>query len=263
METRETVRSRIQLTFEGMMVLFVKDGAEYCDVGLIKHAPNHVAHLLITKIPEIGAPETILHLHDAQLDESRLWLDVQKTGTRIRLYTNGDPHFDRKSHVDDRDFRWRVDFPDLYGGTIAHDKNAFRLFLRINDGTFYTQQKSENQLVLKKPGKDPETIGKVAVKLRSEIELAGEDVAYFSNGTGTSIPLPAQRDVDYGIYLGLVRHDHSASHSLATEDIDAEHYYTAMAIDKPPSRKIHFDRDDHRATPDAVCFPPTSNPPGF
>ncbi|HEV7396092.1 MAG TPA: hypothetical protein VGN86_06245 [Pyrinomonadaceae bacterium] len=273
METRAAVRSLIQVTFEGMVVLFVKDGAAFCDAGLLKMAPNHVASLLLTKIPKKGAPETIVHLHDAQVEE-RLWLDVQPadgSNPRISLYNNG-AKFNRQTHADDQDFRWVLDFEgeEMYKSGVSHDASGFRSFLRMNAGKFYTQQKSENQLVLVRPT-GRETIGKVAVKIRAEIELAVNDVAYFSIGSaGKPIKLGAEPDLDYGIYLSLVRHLHedagahedAGDHLAAAEDVDAENYHTALATDKPPTRKIHFDIAA-RATPDAACFSPSSGPPGY
>lgn len=267
MESRETARSLIQMTFEGMMVLFVKNGGVYCDVGLLKHAPNHIANLLVTRIPRVGAPEILLHLHDAEF-ESRLWLDVQKREPLITLYTNSDRDFQRDDKDDVQDFRWVVNFegPQMYARPVGKDPSAFRSFLRINDGTFYTQQLSSNELILLKPRRDPETIGQVAVRIRCEIALSGSEVAFFSNGADNRpVELPASENVDYGIYLSNVRHEHehSPDHSPAVEsDIDAENYNTALAVDQPPSRKIHFDRSA-RATPDAACFPPTSGPPGY
>jgi hypothetical protein len=259
--------STIRITFEGMMILFVDDGRRYCDVGLLKYAPNHVASVLITKIPEVGAPETILHVHDADL-ESQVWLDIQKREPSISLFQDNTVGFKRATDDGNpKDFRWALDFEghEMYDSNVTLDPAGFKSILRINDGTFYTQQKSDNTLAIKRgsaPGEN--VLGKVAVRLRADIALARLEVAYFSNGAnGVPVLLKPEATTNYGIYVSQIRHDHAPGHPQAADDeIDAENYNTAVAINFPPSRKIHFARG-FRATPDAVCLTATMSQTGL
>jgi hypothetical protein len=255
----EAAVSSIQMTFEGMMILFVRQGGPYCDVGILKYAPDHMANIVLTRIPELGAPETLLNLHDADF-QSRMWLDVDKFEAAITLYENHSKPFRRANSDDPIDFRWALDLEgeEMYKFKIPVDSAGFMSVLRINDGTFYTQETSKNRLV-KIPWKEPEvTLGKVAVKLRADITLTGES-AYFQNGVNAKpLELKAEKKINYGIYVSHVRPQHSGGDAEAvSNEIDAENYNFAVAVDRPYNQKIHFNSTGKRTTPDAVCLTPT------
>jgi hypothetical protein len=250
--------STVQITFDGMMILFASSDRPYCDVGILKYAPNHEANLLITKIPEFGAPQTLLHLHGEEF-ESRMWLDAEKLEAGITLFMDHRKPFQRDAHDNPMDFRWALDFEgeEMYTVKTSVDPSGFKTFLRINDGTFYTQSISDNELI-KKPWKEPDqTIGRVAIKLRAEITLTDES-AYFQNGVNAQpVEIKAEQGVNYGIYVSQVR-DHSAGHAhTASEDVDAENYNYVIAFDQPYNRKIHFGATTARIDPDARCLIPT------
>jgi len=254
--TQSTAVSTIRVTFEGLLVLFIDKSRTYCDVGILKYAPNHMANLLITKIPKLGAPETITHLHDADM-ESRLWLDVPRFEAVINLFRNDSVRFVRATdHGDPQDFRWVLDFEgsEMYGVEVEVDSAGFKSILRINDGTFFTQEKSWNRLIVIKDGKEKD-IGRVATRIRAEIPLYGSQKAYFSNGAiGTPIELEAEMDTDFGIYVSQIRHNHAAVHGPSESDeVDGNYYNSAMAANVPPNQKIRFARGNE-VTPDAACF---------
>lgn len=248
--------STIRMTFEGMMVLFVREGGSYCHVGILKQAPNHAADILITRIPECGAPQTMLHLHDDDF-ESRMWLDVDKFEAGITLFKDESQLFQRATDQGNPiDFRWALDFEgdEMYDFKVPVDFAGFKSVLRINDGTFYTQEKSRNELLIR-PWHQPEVrLGRVAVRLRADITLDGQS-AYFQNGHNVRpLELKAQERVNYGIYISHARHQHSAENEHSAYEIDAENYNSAVAVDRPYHQKIHFDRVDQRSSPDAVCL---------
>jgi hypothetical protein len=251
--------SNIQITFEGMMILFISDERPYCDVGVLKHAPGHEANILITRIPEYGAPEEMLHLHGDGF-EPRMWLDVEKFEAGITLFMDDHVRFDRATgHGNPIDFRWALDFEgkEMYTTPTMVDPTAFKTIIRINDGIFYTQERSDNGLV-KKPWKADEVyLGRVAVRIRANITLNDES-AFFQNGiNATPLELPAAADINYGIYISQARTHHATAHERAqSQDIDAENYNFAVAVDLPHNRKIHLGRDV-RNTPDATCLVPT------
>jgi hypothetical protein len=241
-----------------MLILFVEDGGPHCDVAFLKYAPEHVASLLITRIPEAGAPEAIVHLHDGEL-ESRMWLDVQKREPLITLFQDPNEDFIRSQNKgNDMDFRWALDFEgkEMYDGRVTTDPAGLKSILRINDGTFYTQQKSVNALGIIR-GITAKRLGRVAVRLRTEITLGRSERAIFSNGAnGTQFSLEPVAGINYGIYVSQIRHDHNVGHARDLDAIDGENYNYAIAVDLPTSRKIHFERHGSRVTPDAACFTP-------
>lgn len=251
--------STIRVTFEGMILLFVKDNTEYCDVGFLKDIAHHYSEVQITKIPRTGAAEILAHLHGVGLKD-QLWLDVDKPNPRVRVYTASavEPFPRDESTANSGDFRWAVNLEghEVYDtplkAGIALDRLKPRL--RIYDGTFYSQTPlSSNKLTRKKHDEpNPVILGKVATQLRAEIHLDVGQVATFLNGpdVGDRIPLRAQQDVDYGIYVCNKR-----QHGHGDPSIDAENYHSVVATNIPPRRYIRFGRAGNRATPDAVCLP--------
>jgi hypothetical protein len=246
--------SVIRIVFEGMMVLFVKNGGKSCDVGILKHAPDHTAKLIVNKISQ-GDPQEMARLEGNGF-QSRLWLDVAKdpSSLKIQLHTDGTSIFDRRRAVSD-DFRWALDFEgrEMYEPSrVSVDVSAFSSILHINDGTFYTKQVSANQLTIKSVNTLPATIGKVATKLVALITLAGTETASLWNGENADQPLASfkhESGLDYAIQLVNIRH-----HPVEVLDqADAEYYYTAIASNIAPSRKLHFG-ETARIDPDARCL---------
>jgi len=127
--------------------------------------------------------------------------------------------------------------------------------LRINDGKFSTLERSENELILFKPDEAPLTIGEVATKIGANIRLGQDDVAFFSNGEHVlNPPLSAAAGVNYEIEVSQVEPGKGNAKALrAITDVDAEYYYTVVAGDLAPSRRIHFGIPA-RSTPDASCL---------
>lgn len=255
-----TTVSTVRVTFEGMLLLFVKDNRPHCDVGFLSNIPHHYSEIQITKIPRTGAAEVLKHLHGADLND-QLFLDVDKVNPVVRVYTS-DSFPDPFSRVEDPgnrgDFRWAVNFEgaEVYDRplklAVALDRLKPRL--RIYDGTFYSQTPlSTNKLTRKKHNEtNPVVLGKVATQLRAEIQLEANQVATFLNGSGAEneVSLSAQPDTDYGIYVCNKRH-----HAHQDDSIDADHYHSVVVTDTPPRRYIKFGREGNMATPDAVCLP--------
>jgi hypothetical protein len=204
--------STIQITFEGMLLLFVNDDREYCDVGFLKDVPHHAAKLLITKIPRGGgAPATVLEIPDPSVGskfQDRLWLDVDKDGARVRLHKPATAFVRNEVTTDKSDFRWAVNLEgdEVYNRELKSATAFDRLkpMLRINDGRFYAQTPlSANELSRQRfDESSPVRLGKVAVQLRAEIGLDAGNVATFFNGdSDPGTELRAEQNVDYGIYV--------------------------------------------------------------
>jgi hypothetical protein len=237
-----------------MMLMFVNDNREYCDVGFLKDVPHHEPKLLITKMPRGGAPEKLLELFRPDFND-RLWLDVNKPEPRVRIYRSAaaDPFVRTETAGNVGDFRWALNLEghEVYNRelkrTTAFDKLVPRL--RINDGMFYAQTPlSRNGLTRTRPGEPLTPLGKVAVQLRAEIGLDAGQFASFFNGT-EKLPLPATTDIDYGIYVC-----NSRPHGHEDNSIDAENYHPMVVRDLAPSRRILFGREGARSTPDSSCL---------
>ncbi len=253
--TKESaVVSTISITFEGLLMLFLNDDKPFCDVGILKAVPpKHPARILIIK-KKGGISETLLDLPGDRFEE-RLWLDVHKKSPDIKVQKG--LTFRRKSKNDADDVRWSLDFEgdEMFEEPIKVDKSGFRSILRINDGKFSTIERSKNELILLKPDEEPLTIGEVATKIGANIQLGKDDVAYFSNGVHIlDPPLSAEAGVNYEIQVSQVEATKGkAKQKRPLADVDAEYYYTVVAGDLAPSRRIHFGIPA-RSTPDASCL---------
>jgi hypothetical protein len=253
--------STIRLTFDGMLLLFMNDGREFCIVQFLKNIEHHVPELLITKIPRAGAADVLLHLSGAAAFKDQCWLDVQRTPqrpqrVRLRFDENSEEPFERVETDTNRDdFRWAVNLEgrEVYNTQLSLLPHLVRPSFRINEGTFYTQTLSNNELT-KKVGAagGTELLGKVAVQIGAEIGLGSRDTAFFSNGLdGEQRELKPETGIDYGILVKNSRPQGHEDHS-----IDANNYHPVVASNIAPSRKITFARrPENRATPDAVCLP--------
>jgi hypothetical protein len=255
----------MQLTFEGMLVLFLKKGFPSADAGILRTAPGHDARLTLTEIPRGGQSKIIFDEQGAKVNK-QYKLTVTADASRpvkIDVHENG-ASFDRKTHADITDFRWVLNYvgQEMYRNSITHDVKEFRAFLRMNAGTFFTQELSANNLALLRPGNpQPDVIGQVATKIRAEIKLIDDDVASFSTGSGKPIELTVHEGVDYELYFGLARqppHHH-------TTDIDARNYHAALPKNKKLQERIDFDKEHSslESNQDAACFSPGTDPPGF
>jgi hypothetical protein len=246
--------SNIRIVFEGMLVLFVKNGTKPCHVGILKHAAAHAAKLIVNEI-QGGDPVEVARLENDAF-KPRLWLDVVKdpSALKIQIFTDGTPDPFERNQANSNDFRWALDFEgaEMYKPErIQVDLSAFSSILRINDGTFYTKQVSANKLTKESSVMALTTIGRVATKLLAQITLAGSETATLWNGADALEPLASFKNIaglDYAIHLGKTRH-----HDEASIQADAEFFYSALAGNIAPSRKLHFG-ETSRIDPDARCL---------
>ncbi len=253
------VLSTVRVTFEGMMLLFVNDNRPYCSVAFLKDVPHHEPKLVITKIRAGAAPEELRSLSVQQLQDD-LYLDTNKSNPRVRLHKSADtdPFQRRESGTNREDFRWAVDLEgfEVYNSALKPGlvREKLKPVLTIYDGMFYAQIPiSENALTRKKHDENvPFPLGKVAVLLRAEIKLDQLDQAVaFRNGAESDpLSLPAEQNVDYGIYVSNKR-----EHPPGSSEIDANNYHPVVASHIPSYRRIVFGKVQIMATPDAVCLP--------
>lgn len=250
--------STVRVTFEGMLLLFVKDNTAHCDVGFLRDIPHHYSEVQITRIPRGGAPEIIEHLHGARLKD-KLWLDTNKLNQRVYLHMPEAEFRRDQSDPNSGDFRWAVNLEgdEVYNRSLRAGIAFGRLnpMLRIADGKFSSQTPlSTNKLTRKRITESNfVTLGNVATQLKAEIQLDAGQEATFFNGPATEdrIQLLARQGVDYGVYVCNKR-----EHGNEDGSVDADNYHSVVANDIAPGRYIRFGRyPDDKATPDAVCPP--------
>jgi len=234
--------STIRFSFEGMLLLFLNDDREYCDVGLLSNVHHHQPEILITRT-ERSRSTTILFPQAGQIIADRLFLNTNRSQQRVRLQAMGLVNLEGNQ---------------VYGRRLEPGLalQKLRPILRIYDGTFFAQPPfSDNKLTVTKPSGVTTDLGLVATRIGAEIALESEETASFFNGPDSApTPLPAVENVDYNISMTNKR-----QHGPSAE-IDAENYHLVVANHIPPFRRVTFGRSPAFdktivSTPDAVCLP--------
>ena len=230
----------IKLTFRGMLLLFLSEGGEFCDVRFLANPPDgHKLQIDVTESNDTGAPQIITQLVQPDLKD-RLELTVDNPSRPgVHLFRPGE--FDREKDIGDpNDFRWMVDYSELYRGVV--DKIEFNPalltpVLRINNGTFFTETKSVNQLHMKSgPGGQTRAIGKVATAMGAYIymDIPGSTFT-FTNGDETVLMRGLLPGVTYGINVSQSRQG-----PLDAMIVDANSYNSAVGLNVPADKKISF-----------------------
>lgn len=250
-ERADTVVSRITVTLEGMMMLFVNAKANTCRVGILKYAPMHSASVEIIQITN-GKRKRLKYIKGSDF-ERRMWLDVQKAKNSIVLFHG------QTGDKDDFDLVLDFEGTKMYPKGVTVDPDGFKSILGINDGTFFSAKTSGSSLVLKKKSID-EDVGKVAIRIGVDITLAQHEMADFWHGAD-KIPLPVAKNTDYEIEVKQAR---PSGHKPGPGESDAENFYTAVAGNIAPSDRIHFERGiGKKNDPDARCLTPNASQSDF
>lgn len=271
----------IKLTFSGLLLLMVDHGRDHCDVGIPLEVPdNHEPRIDITLTTGIGAPVLVRRLTKGDLlcgngeaSEFSLVLKDSSHAGKITLFEQGE--FDRKADSGHpNDFRWVVDIDrELHKKEVGLRHGKFLSFLRINTGTFFTGEKSEDELQTTVGGHDEPVMGKVAVAVGARIDLdqalnsvvlkktrgknGGKDEEVVEDVLFDFIPLPG---VTYGINV-------SQNRSSGMHEHDADFYYNAVGSKLSPGERKYFKSVGHthpperferfdgaRISPHAICF---------
>lgn len=246
----------VDMILEGMIAFFfVKDATGKivaCEAGVLMDAPGHDFQLII----EIkGNPSTPILTGPI---EPRLELLVSPN-PRITFAQGA---INRDSGEGDRhSFDWVLDFEgrDIYDSPIGSRRGGFRSILRINDGRFFTTERSRNKLILFDEKKGTcQMIGIVATQVGVQIDLAGGRTAQFFNGT-KELFKATDKD-EYSIKLLRVR-QHVHTNHTAQHHGDANYFYSAVGHKIPHGEKkvfssTPFPLDPVPATPEAACTMP-------
>lgn len=220
----------IMITLRGVLVLFIKDGAATCEVGFLRDPPEgHVLTIDLSRMTANGTAQFVRQLGKNDI-QPNLRLEVTNPAQPgVQLYTQRG--FDRKNNIgDENDFRWVVDFEsDLYGSPIKVNPDGFSSRLTINNGKFYTEKKSLDDLIVKDESGQDVVFGRVAVGIGAYIYLDRYDSsAVLMNGDEKVMEFSPEPDVIYGINISqspppdVIENPKSA---------DADSYNTVIAPD--------------------------------
>jgi hypothetical protein len=193
----------IRLTFRGILLLRVDTENNYCDVGFLREPPaDHVLTIDLTQRTATGSSHLIKQLNADNISD-RLRLDVENV-SRPGIHLFQQLGFDRKQLLGDRnDFRWAVNFQtDLFGGeSPGLNTSGFRSILRIDNGTFFTENISRDELIVRKDGTDT-ALGRVATAVGAQISLDREDSsAVFVNGETEIFEYRPEPGINYEINI--------------------------------------------------------------
>lgn len=153
--------------------------------------PVHVPRILTVKN---GVLTSIMDLRNRpELGTVRNWQLVVTNPAlpNVTTFQTTEP-FNRRTHTDDRDFRWITDLEadDLHGRLLTHDINTRQLLmvLYVRHGEFYTRVKSP-PLKRTQPGAEPWYYGCNAAVVGCDIEIEdGGGVKLIAGGrTGAEV----------------------------------------------------------------------------
>lgn len=173
----------IQLTFRGILVLFLNEAEGVCDVGFLNEPPdNHVLTIDFTQRTATGTPQVINQINAGNI-QSKLRLEVENV-SRPGVHTFTQLGFDRSQTLGDRqDFRWAVDYGELFVGEPDVNRAGLRSILSINNGKFFTEARSADDLLYQPVGGASHVFGRVATAIGAQISLDRENSrAVFMNG---------------------------------------------------------------------------------
>lgn len=231
--------STITIVFRGLMVFRSNADTDSMEIGILR-ADNHIPRILTIKNSVLYSVDVI---PTELLDSGKPWklaaIDPDQPG--VRTYTNENSTFDRKTHGDDKDFRWIMDLEgnEFYGRDLSAEMATKKLMpiISVPQGEFYTRLKSPWLHRWTAP-EEPTEFGAVAAAIGCDIQLGGERVdLYVGNERVFTFPNEPNTiyeisntppDVNSSVGSTAVHH-HGAGHSGSTlmsgPGSHFQHYY--------------------------------------
>ena len=243
----------IDLKIRGMIALFFEfdQGGQpmACQAGVLKEAPGHQFDLKIDRLGSSGGP-----------------IPTGPIGKDLKLEVSPDPSITFADGAVNRQdgtgasksFNWVLDFsgPEVYNFQIGSSESGFQSILRINSGEFFTEKKSDNNLIFFDEAVGScKNVGIVATVIGVSIELAAGQTAKFFNGT-TELFTATPSD-QFTIEL---LNDDVDTNSPIQRHGDANFFYTALGGKIPSGQKKIFSSTPLTSTgpvtPEASCLVP-------
>jgi len=226
----------VQVTLNGLQMVFVGPESKSCVVGVLRDAPaGHDFEIEIRQADENGNFRPFAYLSQNDIN-SRLTLEVSDASQTGVTRRKMEAPFDRRQGptVENRDsFRWVLDFEsEIYQQPIGANPEGFASLLTVNAGELLTRRISDNQLIMKPPHGDEEILGQVATETGIDIVLdTPQSKAIFKNGSETIF----EADNKSSFLITFKR-----SCSMNETGTDADSFYTAVGDLIPDEEKIRF-----------------------
>jgi hypothetical protein len=247
----------IEITLDGLQLVFVDSENKRCTVGVLADAPEgHDFTISVFKADAAGILQPFAQLDEADI-KTDLEINVSDTSQTGISRRKMDVTIDRKAGPTffNRDsFRWVVDFEsELYQKPIGAKKAGFVSFLTIDKGELLARSLSHNELIIQRgPQGAPEVFGKVATQTGIDIVLDRSDSkAVFKNGNHEVFT--ADSTSIFQVNITRVCSNKPGGH-------DADAYYSAIGDLVPFDEKIFFSSTPLPPgptppnTPDASCL---------
>jgi hypothetical protein len=254
-----TPQANVEVTLEGLQMVFVDPKNKQCTVGILRDAPaGHDFLIEIVKKNPAGGGQVIKTLTGADI-KSDLAISVSNTSQTGISHRKMDAKINRLqvpvAGANEDSFLWVVDFErDIYQKPIGAKKDGFTSLLTINHGELLTRFVSKNKLKIKKGVKGRfKVFGHVATQTGIDIVLdQPNSQAVFMNGDETVMTF--DKDSSFEIIITRVCGKQPGGN-------DADAYYTAIGDLVPDDEKIFFSSTPLPGsasivpnTPDASCL---------
>ena len=265
--------STLTIVFRGLMIFHKDEENDRMEIGILR-VHGHIPRVLTIKNGVLAAVRVF---EEEDLKQPFWELEVTNpVGLGVSTYTNGSVKFERKTHKDDRDFRWIMDLEarDFYNRDLTKEMNTNKLMpvLHVPHGEFYTRLKSP--LLLRKEGPGEfEPFGCVAAVTGcdipfdgggAELKVAGGSTLFtFKNEPNTIYEItntppdvvpPPEQD---GRHVGGPHTEATPATQRKTEGKDSppdhfQHYYDLFPV--IPSPRFEFQPANPTPGPDpALC----------
>lgn len=259
------------IVFRGLMIFHEDERNQLMEIGMLREE-THVPRILTIKNGVTAALQDLRSRPELSDPTHRIWrLDVTKPAKEgIRIYTNGSGDLDRKTHGDDRDFRWIMDFEgkDFYDRDLTEQMISKKLMpiLQIRQGEFYTRLKSP-PLKRKEDDGAFKLFGAVAGVTGLDIPINGGSVTLTVAGSETRIfsfvkegeSIPANTIFEFAntppeVFLDPHGGHGNGGHGGQVHRDHFQFYYNLFPPNNLPSPKFTFEPLDLAPGPDpALC----------
>ena len=182
----------IKLAFRGLMVLFINPKpSRECVIGILDEVPGHDLVITVTRSTDVGAPQVI----ERYVPPLARVMSLDISSADREGVSTHEPDGD-----DPRGFRWVIDYEgsEVYRGPVRPKAGAFQSFLRINAGTFFTDQLGIGEIKIIR-GLESSRVRHVAVAIGAHVYLdAPNSTATLKNGK-KEVHFEREDGVTYGI----------------------------------------------------------------
>lgn len=168
-------RPNVKLVFIGLMIFCYNDKTGQCEVAFHRDSAKHD---LVVQVFKDCRP---VYDQLVPMSAQKLEIGIQKKKSDVSYYYVGSPdNFDR-TNGDGQDFRWLLDLEgdDFFAGKLDKQPAFFKTKLYVEQGTFYTVQRTKSKFKAKGGKYNGHKKDSIARCIAARIELSGDDCLSF------------------------------------------------------------------------------------